>query len=972
MLSRQLRIILLVCLFNIPLMGQYWQQWVEYDMNIHLNTREKLITATSQLTYVNHSPDTLFQILMHVYPNAFNEGSIIAESWGDYFNANEEMTGISVEEITAEGHSLAFDIRDDTILEIPTQRPILPADTLRFTLKWSYSIHPHIDRSGWEGNQFDFAQWYPKFVVYDEHGWHDDPFDPTGEFYGEFGRYMVRFDLPAEQVIGATGVVISGDPGWDSVRVDTSVTWQEWSESHAENRKAYLSKLDSTDRRLVTFLAENVHDFAWTCSPDYVYEHGNWEGIDIHVLYNISAGSKWSQDVVKWSQRSLSWLSEKFGWYTWPQITVVEALLGGGMEYPMLVMNDSDSEGLVVHEIGHNWFYGIFGNDELDDAWLDEGITSFQTRWYLEHHYPRRDYYLTRKYVTPFEYAHLPQQTYREWDLGNTVKYTLSPENQPLATHSYDFNSYRSYNYNVYEKGSFLLEVLRNYLGEERFIAGMHLYYNRWALKHVNEARYIKAMEDASGEELDWLFHQWLYTTDHLDYELADWSVTSTGPNTYLTTIHVNNVGGFDVPISATVYGPSGERATNRLHEFRHRKKGVIKVSSNFKPSRVFLDAEDVFLDVDRRNNDSKIKWELRYDFKDWAVYPADRNLYLWKPRFGYNDHAGPGLGIQLTRVYRFTDNYLRWGVDHNFGTGEPDAEFSFQHMQRGFPFELIWRGNLQTLRSLRVGFLSTEFKGGRVYGMDPAHKLTLKLDYTDSHDARDLSEYANRFSRLGLEYSLQDELFSGDFTLQADLWTAPQDLGSYGVDFHQLAVTSNWSNRYSAFDLKNRSNVLINSKGTPDLVAHRLASQDLRTQYMDRLATSLYHIQDLASTGTHYHLPGGGYMRGYADTLDISENYILSNNLELTFQQVPHLPSYTKLGVFFDLGQLSRDASHWQHVGGAGISLSLHPRWKRSGWFSTLIRAFQLKLEFSILRYEGSGWVSRMNNAPWVFTISN
>ena len=971
MFARQLRIILIVCLLNIPLMGQYWQQWVAYDMHIHLNTHDKLITATSDLTYVNHSPDTLYQVLMHVYPNAFNRGSIIADSWGDYFSANEELTGIQVQNIVAGDTTLAFEIRDDTILDIPIHRPLYPGDTLHFTLNWEYRIHPHVDRSGWEGDQFDFAQWYPKFVVYDENGWHNDPFDPTGEFYGEFGRYQVHFDLPAEQVMGATGVVIGGDPGWASVTVDTSMLWEDWSEAYTERREVYRNELDSTARRQVTFLAENVHDFAWSCSPDYVYEYGNWDGIDIHVLYNLSAGNKWSQDVVKWSQRSLAWLSEKFGRYTWPQITVVEALLGGGMEYPMLVMNDSDSESLVVHEIGHNWFYGIFGNDELDDAWLDEGFTSFQTRWYLEHHYPQREYYLTRKYITPFEYAHLPQQTYREWDLSATVKYTLSPGNQPLATHSYDFTSYRSYNYNVYEKGSFLLEVLRNYLGEERFIAGMQLYYSRWALKHVNEERFIKAMEDASGEELDWLFHQWLYTTDHLDYELADWSVTPMGSNTYLTTIQVNNLGGMDVPISATVFGPSGEQAANRLQEFRHRKTGVIKVSSDFKPIRVFVDAEDVFLDVDRRNNDSQRKSELRYDFKDWSAYPADRNLYLWKPQFGYNDHEGLGLGIQLKRVYRSLDDHLRWGVGHNFRTGDPDAEFSFQQAQRGFPFDITWRGKLQTWRSLRLGSLSTEFAGGRVYGVDPSHTLTLKLDYTDSQDARVLRKHAQTFTRLGLRYHLRDELFSGDFALEADVLTAPQDLGSYGVDFHQLALTARWSHRYTSFDLMNRTNALVNTQGTPGLVAHRLASQDLRTQYLDRLATSFYHIQDLANSGSHYYLPGGGYMRGYADSLDVSENYILSNNLELTFQHVPYVPDYMKFGIFFDLGQMSRDAGSWQHVGDAGISLNFQPRWKRHGWFSTLIRAFQVKLELSILRYEGTGWVNRLDRAPWVFTIS-
>ena len=325
MRRKSIQLILLFTIVTMPLFGEYWQQYVEYNMDVYFDSEQKTLEATSDLLYVNHSPDTLDQILMHLYPNAFNEGTIAEEVWGEYgqsFNDDKDWTGISIQKMVSDSIDLAFDIRDDTILEITLNEQLFPGDTLLFTLDWLSIIHPLIGRGGWEENQFDFTQWYPKFVVFDENGWHDDPFGDWGEFYGEFGKYTVNLDLPESQIVAATGIVIDGDPGWDSVRVDTSQAWEDWVEEFKEGRDTYLADLDSTARRQVSFQAENVHDFAWICSPDFVYEHGQWNGIDVHAVFTTEVGESWTKDMVRWGERSLEWLSGKFGMYTWPQMTL--------------------------------------------------------------------------------------------------------------------------------------------------------------------------------------------------------------------------------------------------------------------------------------------------------------------------------------------------------------------------------------------------------------------------------------------------------------------------------------------------------------------------------------------------------------------------------------------------------------------------------------------------------------------------
>jgi len=971
--SMQLIISLLT--FTGSLYGQYWQQYVEYDMAVVLDTGEKTLTARSELIYVNHSPDTLHHVLMHLYDNAFNEGTIAQQVQGgrnDTYIKAKSWTGIRIKAAVADSLPLTFVIRDDTILDITLNRSLFPGDTLHFRLDWTSLIHPHLGRSGYEEQQFDFAQWYPKFVVYDENGWHDDPFGGWGEFYGEFGNFTVSLDVPAGQIVGATGVVNSGDPGWTAVSVDTSRAWDEWVKEFSEDREAYLINLDSTSRRKVTFVAENVHDFAWLCSPDFVYEHGQWNGIDVNVLFTTRVGEKWTRAVVKHGISALSWLSKKFGPYPWPQMTISKALLGGGMEYPMLIMDASESESLIVHEIGHNWFYGLFGNDELDDAWLDEGFTTFQTRWYQEHYYPQNGYAITRDNITSFEAEHLPRQMYLESALKPVIAYLTSPRNEPIATHSFDFINQGSYRTNVYSKASLMLHSLKEYLGEDRFLAGMGLYYRRWALKHVNEERFIKAMEDGSGEELDWFFDQWLHTTHFVDYRLLDWQVEKVSENHYQTRVTVENSGGLFVPIPVTLYGSADQLAEASLQDFRYRQEGVIEIESDFEPVRVKLDADNVFLDVDRRNNDSRHKPYWRYNFKGWHEYPDDSNLYLWKPLLGYTDVAGLGLGLRIDRVYRNPGAFIALEVDQNSLSGNMDATISFKRTQPGLPFQATPSGSLGFWRSFTHASLGYAMKWAEVYWEKPIHFLTLEADFSDATYAAVAVSDQTSFTRLGVHYQLQQRLWGGSLGLSARLWYSPEALGSLNKGFDQQSLMARWAGEVAHIKIVNRSNFTGNSSQTPDLVKSRVASQDLRSIYLDRAGSSLYNTNGIDFIGAHYYLAGGGRMRAYTDSLDLPVNYLWSNNLDLSVAPGLLRSKGLSISAFLDLGQRSVNADNWTWLGDVGVGLQYKPRWRRLNWLTTFVRPVTLRFELPLARIENDAWEPAISRNIWNFSISN
>ena len=972
--KRVLSRLTLLLVLALPTWAQYWQQHVEYDMDVCLDATAKTLTVNSHLSYVNHSPDSLDRIYMHLIPNAFNTGTLAYEVWtwyGDEFDTTKGWTGISIDVIGTDVSTYNYEIRDDTILDIELPSILLPGDTLNFSFDWHSNIHPHIDRSGWEDDRFDIAQWYPKFVVYDEQGWHDDPFGDWGEFYGEFGDFTVRFDLPATHVIAATGVVVEGNPGWSAVQVDTSQDWDTWIAGFLPKRAEQLAALPDSARRQVVFFAENVHDFAWVCSPDYLYEHQEWNGIDVNVLFTAEEGEKWTRDVAAHGRSAIQWLSENFGPYPWPQISIVQAMLGGGMEYPMLIMNGYESESLIVHEIGHNWFYGLFGNDELDDAWLDEGFTTFQTRWYQEVKYPRNGYDITRDNITRFENEHLLRQMYLEAGYKTLLTYMASPENEPLATRSYDFKGYRSYRENVYTKGSYMLHSLKNYLGEERFKAGMRLYYDRWSLKHVNELRFVKAMEDASGEELDWFFDQWLHTTKLVDYGLGKITVQDLGETGYRSSINVENLGGFFVPIPVTVYSAEGDSVTTHLKNFKHHSQGVIEITTRFKPVRYYLDADNVFLDVDRRNNDSMKKRAWRYDYTGWDAYPDDRALYLWKPEFSYNDMAGLGLGLNLKRVYRNPGDHTTLALDYNLKSGGVDLLTSFRKQQRGLPIAAVWFGSARQWRGTVYADLAYELNWNQVYQDDPLHYLTLKADFSEAVLGAAGFDPADSYTRLGFQYEMQHDLLGGDQGLSVQFLLAPADLNIQSRDFSQASLMHSWDRQFGQVRLNNRTNLLLNSKDTPNMLLSRLASADLRSAALDRLATSLYNIDAVSSLGSAYYLAGGGRMRGYADSLDVPVNYIWSNNVEVQFPRRIMGAHRLEIHGFFDMGQYSQNGSDWTAISDFGFGIAFIPNWERNNWVSTFLRPVRIRVEFPLGRLIDGEFTGAGLADAWLFSIS-
>ncbi len=374
--------------------NHYWQQQVAYEISARLDEPRGVLSGTERIRYVNQSPDTLSTFSLHLYLNAFRPGS----RWSDadsiegrrrFNDLREPNFAFNHVRNVRIGGTRVVPIYpftpDSTVVRFVLPQPLPPGDSVSVDLEWDARPSTVPRRQGRQGRRFDFAQWYPKVVVYDRYGWEEHPLYPAGEFYGEFATFLVDLDVPADQVIGATGVPVCGDPGWERANRNRSRPIDYRRDYYGPETPPAACDGAAAGRKIVRWYARDVHHFAISLNPDYRYEGGRYGNVAVHVLYQPGDESTWGGNVaVERTATALAWLGQLYGPFAWPQITNVHRIEGGGTEFPMMIMNGSAEQGLIVHELGHNYTMGILANNEWREGWLDEGFTSFQTDWFWE------------------------------------------------------------------------------------------------------------------------------------------------------------------------------------------------------------------------------------------------------------------------------------------------------------------------------------------------------------------------------------------------------------------------------------------------------------------------------------------------------------------------------------------------------------------------------------------------------------
>lgn len=517
----------------------YWQQHVDYKMDIDMNVDNYQYKGKQELVYTNNSPDVLTRVYYHLYFNAFQPGSemdvrsrTIADPdrrVKDRISKLEqhEIGFIKVQSLTQNGKALSYETVG-TVLEVDLAQPIQPGEQVTFDMEFLGQVPVQIRRSGRnnrEGVVLSMTQWYPKMAEYDFEGWHADPYIGR-EFHGVWGNFDVKLTIDKNYVVAGTGYLQNPNQigyGYETGKV----------------------KRPKGDKLTWHFKAPNVHDFTWAADPDYVHDTMQVpDGPLLHFFYKNTL-----EDVYKERWKALQpktvglmqFFSENVGAYPYEQYSVIQGG-DGGMEYAMCTLITAKRSmnslvGVTGHELAHTWFQFLLATNEAKHEWMDEGFTNYMEGLAFDN-------------VMAVHDEHPNERAYKSY-----IDLALSGKEQPLSTHADRYEYNRSYSVAAYSKGSVFIEQLGYIIGDDNLKKAIKLYFKEWAFKHPTPNSIIRAAEKVSGLELDWYLMDFAQTTNTIDY-----GVRGITENNGTSTVILQRVGLMPMPLDIEVTLKDGSK----------------------------------------------------------------------------------------------------------------------------------------------------------------------------------------------------------------------------------------------------------------------------------------------------------------------------------------------------------------------------------------------------------------------------
>ena len=530
---------------------EYYQQRADYDMSITLDDETQRIYGEETITYTNNSPDELRYLWVQLDQNMRAQNSMTQQiQTGGIFNERGGTPQTAFNQLknsqfydfdggfklayvqTVSGANLPYTV-NNTMMRVDLPTPLRQGQKFSFKIKWWFNINDRMDiggRSGYEYFEgednylYTIAQFFPRMAVYnDVEGWQNKQFLGQGEFTLPFGDYKVNITVPSDHIVASTGEltnasrILSSKQRARIAKAEKSfddpviIVTQEEAEA-AEKNKA-------TSNKTWTFEAENVRDFAFATSRKFIWDA---QAVDIGGKTTMAMSYYPKEGNPLWEQYSTRVVAHTLKVYSkftidYPYHKAISVHTKWiGMEYPMICFNGGRPEadgtysegtkygmiGVIIHEVGHNFFPMIINSDERQWTWMDEGLNTFV------------------QYLTEQEWDH--DYPSRRGPADKIVPYMSGPKEQivPIMTNS---ESILQFGNNAYGKPATALNILREtVMGRELFDYAFKEYSRRWAFKHPTPADLFRTMEDASGVDLDWFWRGWFYTTDHVDIALTD------------------------------------------------------------------------------------------------------------------------------------------------------------------------------------------------------------------------------------------------------------------------------------------------------------------------------------------------------------------------------------------------------------------------------------------------------------------
>jgi hypothetical protein len=516
--------------------SQYWQQAVDYTMEVALDHKSATYSGVQKIVYTNNSPETLNKVFYHLYFNAFKPGSEMAVRQRSSADKNtrfkisldslapNQAGYLRVSGLTQNG-VLLNPIDSETILEVPLNSPIAPGKSALFELAFEGHVPDVIRRAGKnssEGVAFSMAQWYPKMAEYDSEGWNADPY--TGrEFHGVWGDFDVKITLDKDFMVAASGYLQNAET---------------IGKGYSDRKRAKTKKGKITWH----YIAPMVHDFTWAADVDYI--HDTYPGpndVDLHFFYKNDPEiiENWKK-LQPHTAELMEYYNSKIGQYPYKQYSVVQGG-DGGMEYAMLTLITGGRKygslfGVTAHELAHSWFQHVLATNETKHEWMDEGFTSFISSL-------AENEILNQNKDFPLE------GSYRGY-----YALAASGGEMPQSTNANRYYHNYAYERTAYSKGAVFLGQLSYIVGKEKVFEILQTYYNEWKFKHPLPNDLRRIAERISGIQLQWFLTDWTQTTNTINYSIDAVEEAPDG-----TTIRLKRKEVMPMPLEILIQYKNGE-----------------------------------------------------------------------------------------------------------------------------------------------------------------------------------------------------------------------------------------------------------------------------------------------------------------------------------------------------------------------------------------------------------------------------
>ena len=635
----------------------YFQQEVDYEIRVQLNDRNHTLSGFEKIEYTNNSPDELEFIYFHIWPNAYrnNQTTLAREQFRDkgrhHLFKNQSQQGlIDSLNFKVNGRKVSWEYHPEhiDICKVQLNQPLESGETITITTPFRVKIPLGVtSRLGHIGQSYKITQWYPKPAVYDHRGWHPMPYRDMGEFYSEFGSFDVSITLPENYVVAASG----------QLQTQSELQWLNKRAVESEGRFSFDRSdmsipASSGKNKTIRYTLENAHDFAWFADKRYhvmkdsVKLPNSGRHVTTWAYFTNDQAELW-RNATNYINDAITYYSRWYGDYGYDNCSAILGAAGSrgnGMEYPTITaightQQPKMLEQVIMHEVGHNWFYGMLGFNERRYPYLDEGINTFSEIRYIQDKYAGNNK-LHQMLGIDEGLAGVLGADHVNYRYLHAISYLmLARQNVDQQTNltSSEFNL-ANYAGITYSKTGLAFLHLMNYLGEDQFNTIMQEFLREWKFKHPYPSDLEKAFRTHTDKNLDWFFDGLMSTTGKIDYKMK---------KVKGTRLRVKNKGDIKAPLQITGFS-NGEKTFSSWYKGFKGKQWLEL--PNAEADRYIIDPDKKMLELYRHNNTIRSKGifrkaePLKLQFFGLLNNPSFTQIH-YLPSFGWNYYDNTMLG---------------------------------------------------------------------------------------------------------------------------------------------------------------------------------------------------------------------------------------------------------------------------------------------------------------------------------------